>query len=100
MGRGKEAGYPTPPPHRSLRAELPHKAPTSGSDVQALFGIRVIVSHRWKPFRSQTAHPLSSNLASSAPSPKRFKPETVHVILESVEFSLVAWYAEILEVSL
>ena len=34
-------------PHRSLRAELPHRAPTSGSDAQALFGIRVIDSHGW-----------------------------------------------------
>ena len=28
IGRGRDAGYPTPP-HRSLRAELPDKAPTS-----------------------------------------------------------------------
>ena len=30
------------PPHRSQRVDLPHWAPTSGSDAQALFGIRMI----------------------------------------------------------
>ena len=30
------------PPHRSQRAELPHWAPTSGSDAQSLFGIWMV----------------------------------------------------------
>jgi len=32
------------PPHRSLRADLPHRAPASGSDAQAVFRVRVIDS--------------------------------------------------------
>jgi hypothetical protein len=30
-----------PPPHRSVRAELPHTAPALGSDAEAGYGIRV-----------------------------------------------------------
>ncbi len=102
LGSGVAVGTPVTrhPPHRSLRAELPHKAPTIGIDVQALLGIRMVVSHRWTPFRSQTIHPLSSDPVSLTPSPKRFEPETIHVILESIEFPLVARYAVVLEVSL
>jgi len=72
------------PPHRSLRAELPHKAPTSGTDAQSLFGIRMKGSHRWEPFRSQSVHALSGNSVALAPSPQRPEPETTHLILESV----------------
>ncbi len=72
------------PPHRSLRAELPHKAPTSGTDAQSLFRIRMKGSHRWEPFRSQSVHALSGNSVALAPSPQRPEPETTHLILESV----------------
>ena len=68
--RGRGAGYPAPP-HRSLRAELPHKAAISGSDAQSLFGIRVNGSHRWEPFRSQSVHAFTINPVALAPSPQR-----------------------------
>ena len=97
--RGRDAGYPAPP-HRSLRAELPHKAPTSGSDAQSLFGIRVNGSHRWEPFRSQSVHAFTINPVALAPSPQRLEPETVHLILESIEFPLIAWHGVVLEMSL
>ena len=88
------------PPHRSLRAELPHKAPTSGTNAQSLFRIRMKGSHRWEPFRSQSVHTLSSDPVTLAPSPQRPEPKTSHLILESIEFPLVAWHGVVLEVSL
>ena len=88
------------PPHRSLRAELPHKAPTSGSNAQSLFGIRVESSHGWEPLRSQSVHSLASNPVALTPSPQRLKPESIHLILESIEFPMVAWHSVVLEVSL
>ena len=88
------------PPHRSLRAELPHKAPTSGSNAQSRFGIRVEGSHRWQPFRSQSVHPFASHPVALAPSPQRLEPETIHSIHEGVEFPLIAWHGVVLEVSL
>ncbi len=57
-------------------------------------------SHWWEPFGSQSVHSLPSNPVTLAPSPQRLKPKTVHLILESVEFPMIAWHSVILEVSL
>ena len=56
--------------------------------------------HRWEPFRSQSVHTLSCNSVTLASSPQRPEPETSHLIPESIEFPLVAWYGVVLEVSL
>ena len=47
------------PPHRSQRAELPHWAPASGGDAQALFGIGMQDSQAGEPSRGQPVHALS-----------------------------------------
>ena len=39
------------PPHRSLRAGLPHKAPASGRNVQTMFRIGVHDPQFWHPYR-------------------------------------------------
>ncbi len=39
------------PPHRSLRAGLPHKAPASGRNVQTIFRIGVYDTQFWHPYR-------------------------------------------------
>jgi hypothetical protein len=39
LGRRDRGGDYSPPPHRSQRAELPHRAPTSGHDVEPLIEI-------------------------------------------------------------
>ncbi len=57
-------------------------------------------SHRWEPLRSQSVHAFASNPVSLAPSPQRLEPETIHLILEGIEFPLVAWHGVVLEVSL
>jgi hypothetical protein len=44
------------PPHRSQRAELPHWAPTSGSDAQALLGIGMQDSGAWQPSVDESDH--------------------------------------------
>ncbi len=43
-GRGRDADVPGTPPHRSRRAELPHRALALGVDAQALRGI--VPAHR------------------------------------------------------
>ena len=57
-------------------------------------------SHGWEPFRSQSVHALSGNSVALAPSPQRLEPKTTHLILESIEFPLVAWHSVVLEVTL
>jgi hypothetical protein len=62
------------PPHRSQRAELPHWAPTSGTDAQALLRIRVKDAGRWEPLPGQ---PIQAGLKPSVPltsSPNRAEP--------------------------
>ena len=88
------------PPHRSLRAALPHKAPTSGTNAQSLFGIRMKSSHGWESIGSQSVHALSGNSVTLAPSPQRPEPKTTHLIPESSEFPLVTRHSVVLEVSL
>ena len=57
-------------------------------------------SYRWEPFRRQSVHTLSSDPVTLAPSPQRPEPKTSHLILESIEFPLIAWHGIVLEVSL
>lgn len=53
-------GMPVPrhPPHRSVREELPHTAPASGSDAQTFRRIRVADSRLWDIPVNQAAHPI------------------------------------------
>ena len=57
-------------------------------------------AHRWEPFRSQSVYAFTIDPVALAPSPQRWEPETIHLILESIEFPLVAWYGVVLEVPL
>ena len=57
------------PPHRSRRAALPHRAPASGRDAQALRGIRMHDVGFWKPLGGEAIHPLPGHaMALAAPS--------------------------------
>jgi hypothetical protein len=57
-------------------------------------------SHCREPFRSQSVHAFASDPVTLSPSPQRLEPETIHLILESSEFPLVAGHGVVLEVSL
>ena len=57
-------------------------------------------SHGWEPFRNQSVHTLFSESVTLAPSQQRPIPKTFHLMSESAEFPLVAWYRVVLEVSL
>src|SRR4029450_9626136 len=57
------------PPHRSRRAALPHRAPASGRDAQALRGIRMHNVGFWKPLGGEAIHPFAGHtMALTAPS--------------------------------
>jgi len=71
MPVGVAVGMPVTrhPPHRSRRAALPHRAPASGRDAQALRRIRMQNVGFWKPLGGESIHPLPGHaMALTAPS--------------------------------
>src|SRR5262249_33363086 len=57
------------PPHRSRRAALPHRAPASGRNAQALRRIRMHDVGFWEPLGGALIHPLPGHaMALTAPS--------------------------------
>ncbi len=46
------------PPHRSRRAELPHRAPTLGRDAEPHVWERMPNARRWQPAADQSSHPF------------------------------------------
>ena len=59
------------PPHRSQRAELPHWAPASGTNVEAHLGIGVQDASRGKPSSGEALHPLPGEAVALAAAPER-----------------------------
>ncbi len=82
------------PPHRSRRAELPHRAPALGGDVKPLVGIRVYDSGFGHPLGCELLHPLPGYflLFVAAPS-ERTPPQVEQVVSKGAERGIVSGYA-------
>ena len=80
------------PLHRSQRAELPHWAPTSGSDVPTEIGIRMHDARQWKPFVLQTGHTFTCQPMPLTPSPEGTIPQSAYLIAKRIKFTSVAWH--------
>ena len=70
------------PPHGSGRAELPHPALVSGSNVQSLRRIRMANMGIGQPFLRQAVHPFPGNTAFLASPSKAAFPELYHLVSE------------------
>jgi len=68
------------PPHRSRRAELPHRAPASGRDAQALVRMRMSDSRQREPALTQAGHTSPGDLVLLAPAPQNLAPSSTHFI--------------------
>ena len=86
------------PLHRSVRAELPHTAPASGSDDQTLAWIGVAYFGMGKPMLYQSVHafPRDGALAATA---QRASPQSGHFTLESHEALPVIGHAKVSSMS-
>ena len=71
------------------RAELPHRAPTSGRNAQALFGIGMQYADRWKPLGCQAIHTFARDPVALAPSSQGAKPQSVYLIAQDLELPLI-----------
>ncbi len=99
MGVAVGTGVTSCPPHRSLRAELPHKAPASGRDTKALLGIRmsvmvlrdIAVYQRFEPHPRQMML-LATPFKHSQPSPTYFCTEAAQPIR-------ISGYAKVIEIT-
>ena len=60
-GHGRNASFQAPP-HRSRRAELPHRAPASGNNAKANQWIWMADPGQWNPFDYQALHPIPYNI--------------------------------------
>ena len=62
------------PPHRSRRAELPHRALASGNDAKTNLWIGVVNSGGRKPLGNQTLHPFPFQVILLATAPQNLHP--------------------------
>ena len=67
------------PPHRSQRAELPHWAPTSGSDVHAQVRVWMTNAGPWEPAVNESVHSFPVEAMALATTKQRFVPKTTHM---------------------
>src|SRR4029434_2897112 len=70
------------PPHRSRRAALPHRAPASGRDAQALRGIRMKDMGFGEPLLGECVHARTCPPAALTTSAPRLTPITHEGVAE------------------
>src|SRR5512147_2462891 len=75
------------PPHRSRRAELPHRAPTSGHDAEPHVGKGMPEACRWQPKVGQSFHALPCQPADLAPPPDLYSVGTLDGKLFAAQYS-------------
>ena len=80
------------PPHRSLRADFPHRAPASGSDAQAFVGIRVVDLRLGKPAFCYQVHAVPGRPLPLATTSDYPFPVTEQMIPKCAESATVAWH--------
>jgi hypothetical protein len=67
------------PSHRSQRAELPHWAPTSGSDVHAQVRVWMTNAGPWEPAVNESVHSFPVEAMALATTKQHFVPKTTHM---------------------
>src|SRR5271154_1738310 len=87
------------PPHRSQRAELPHWAPTSGTNVKALVGPGMLDAGAGDPAIGQVADPLPGGLIALTPAPKRVEPGAKDLGAEGRQLLAVGRYGVVRKVA-
>src|SRR5512132_4599716 len=85
------------PPHRSRRAELPHRAPTSGHDAEPHVGKRMPEACRWQPKVGQSFHALPCQPADLAPPPERAAPVPPDMAIKRVDRPAIGGNGEVVE---
>src|SRR6266545_4679196 len=87
------------PPHRSQRAELPHWAPVSGTNVEARLGIGVQDTDGREPSGDEAVHPLPAEAVALAAAPERSEPVPADLDAEGVDGPSVAGHGVVGEMS-
>jgi hypothetical protein len=73
------------PPHRSRRAELPHRTLASGDDAKTNYGIRVTDSGGRKPLGNQTLHPFPFQVMLLAAAPQNLHPHPTDLLVKGTD---------------
>jgi len=81
------------PLHRSGRAELPHPAPTLGTDAETLEGIRMADASGRKPPGEVPCHPLPGQMISLATATQHAPPDAADCQPVSADGSTVQGHA-------
>lgn len=87
------------PPHRSLRAELLHKAPASGIDAKPLGRIWVLLTCVWQIHSDKTFEPFPSHPVPLASASDRLHPETTNFFTKLVQPIQVVRHSMVVEIS-
>ena len=67
------------PPHRSRRALLTHRAPTSGSDVHAQVRVWMTNAGPWEPAVNESVHSFPVEAMALATTKQRLLPYTTQM---------------------
>ena len=70
------------PPHRPVRAALPHTVLASGSDAEACQGIRMAYTGEWEPPVRETFHPIPDQPVFMASPFQGFPPQPADLLAE------------------
>ena len=87
-GRGRDEDFSSPP-HRSRRALLTHRAPPSGSSVEAVTRQRVYSSDWRKEAGDELDEPLPAEACRLAAPLERREPEPLHLVEEPPQARVV-----------
>src|ERR1700688_1513926 len=86
------------PPHRSRRALLTHRAPPSGSGVEAVTRQRVYSSDWRKEAGDELDEPLPAEACRLAAPLERCEPEPLHLVEEPPQARVVTRDSEVVQV--
>jgi len=83
------------PPHRSVRADFPHTALTSGGDAQTARRIRTADMGRRKPFADEPFHSFPLDATMLASPAQSAMPEVAHGVTKMGQSMPVARHSEV-----
>jgi len=87
------------PPHRSRRAELPHRALASGDDAEANPWVRVTDSGGRKPLGNQTLHPFPFQVMLLATAPQNLHPHPTDFLVKGTDARPIHRNSEVADVA-